>query len=200
MIRFFRSSACLATVIAFTGVGCGRKVAPLAAPVRPNTWAASVSQSGVPNLFKVSPILYRGSQPSREGILQLRAMGVRTIVNLRSWDDDDDDVSGTGIGYVGIRFHLLHPEDEDVVRFLKLVADPARCPVFVHCMRGVDRTGTMIAIYRMAVEGWTKDEAIREMQLGGFGYDNAFPNLVKYLRELDVGQVRRMAGLPPRGD
>ena len=184
----------IALVLA-AGWGCGRKTVPLANEARPPNWASPVTRTGLPNLFKVSADLYRGSQPSRAGILELRSLGIKTIVNLRSWDDDDDDMTGTAMGYVGIPFHLLHPEDEDVVRFLKVVTAPTGRPVFVHCMRGIDRTGTMIAIYRMVVEGWPKDDAIREMQLGGYGYDNASPVLIRYLRALDVSRIKQAAGL-----
>ena len=44
------------------------------------------------------------------------------------------------------------------------MADPAKRPVFVHCKHGADRTGTMVAFYRILFEGWSKDEAIREMK------------------------------------
>jgi protein tyrosine/serine phosphatase len=96
-----------------------------------------------------------------------------------------------------IPFLAWHPEDEDVVRFLQIVADPSKTPVFVHCRRGVDRTGTMVAIYRIAVQGWSRGEAIREMTEGGFGYDGKFPNLVKYIQKLDIDAIKRKAGLGP---
>ena len=83
-----------------------------------------------------------------------------------------------------------HPEDNDVVHFLKIVTDPKRTPVFVHCQHRADRTGMMCAIYRIAVCGWTKDEAIREMT-GGFGFHSVWQNIVHYVRELDVEKIKR---------
>jgi protein tyrosine/serine phosphatase len=94
-------------------------------------------------------------------------------------------------------FNTWHPEDEDVLRFLRIVTDTNRAPVFVHCLHGSDRTGTMIAIYRMAVENWSKEAAIEEMTRGGFGFHRVWRNLVKYLRALDVEDLKRRAAIKP---
>ena len=128
-------------------------------------------------------------------MLQLKAMGVKTVLSLRGMHDDEDLVEGTSLAKMRIRFHTWHPEEEDMLRFLKVITDPDRQPVFVHCRRGIDRTGTMVAIYRMCVQGWPKAEAIREMTKGSFGYDDKFPNLVDYLRNLDVDKLKQKAGL-----
>jgi len=88
-----------------------------------------------------------------------------------------------------------HPEDEEVVRFLKIVSDPNRTPAFVHCQRGADRTGTMCAIYRIAVQGWGREEAIEEMTKGGFGFYSGWQNLINYIRELDIEEIKSQAGL-----
>ena len=53
-------------------------------------------------------------------------------------------------------------------RFLEIVTDPARQPLYFHCWRGKDRTGAMCAAYRIHVEGWTLEDARREMQEFGF--------------------------------
>jgi protein tyrosine/serine phosphatase len=87
------------------------------------------------------------------------------------------------------------PENKDVVRFLKIATDPNKTPVFVHCQHGADRTGTMCAIYRIAVQEWTKDEAIEEMTKGDFGFHGIFENLVTYIRELDIDKIKQEAGI-----
>ena len=141
---------------------------------RPATWAVPMEKSGLPNLFQVSPNLFRGAQPTHAGMLQLKTMGIKTVLSLRGMHDDDEFVEGTDLTKARIRFHTWHPEEEDMLKFLKLVNDPAGLPMFVHCKRGIDRTGTMVAIYRVCVQGWSKEEAIREMTQGGFGYDDKF--------------------------
>ena len=90
---------------------------------------------------------------------------------------------------------MRHPDPENVTRFLKIVTDGSRTPVFVHCRHGADRTGTVCAIYRIATEGWSKGEAIEEMTKGGFGYHSMWKNLVGYIRKLDVDSTMRDAGL-----
>jgi len=112
-------------------------------------WAVRVERPGLPNLHRVSPKLYRGAQPTREGLDELRRLGVRTIVSLRAFHGERDAVAAAGLGYERISFKVWHPEDEDMRRFLAVVGDPARQPVFVHCLRGSDRTGTAVAVYRM---------------------------------------------------
>src|SRR5581483_4952560 len=142
---------------------------------------------------RVTPTLYRGAQPSAEGMRRLQEMGIKTVVSLRALSDDESLMPKAPVDLVRIRFKTWHPEDEDVVRFLKVAIDPARAPIFVHCQHGSDRTGTMIAVYRVAVQGWTKEEALREMTEGGYGFHPMWSNLKRYLRKLDVESLKQKA-------
>jgi len=166
---------------------------------RPSAWAESVSRPGLPNLHRVSATYYRSAQPSHEGMREAAKLGIRTVVNLRSLHSDRDELRGLGLGYEHIHAKAWHPEDEDVVRFLRIVSDPERQPVLVHCQHGADRTGMMTAMYRVIVEGWTKDDAIAEMTQGDFGFHGIWANLVDYVRRADVERLAREAGLdwPP---
>jgi hypothetical protein len=85
--------------------------------------------------------------------------------------------------------------EEDVVRFLQLATDKTRQPVFVHCQYGADRTGVMCAAYRVAVDGWTKQQAIDEMTQGGFGFHPWWQNLVTFINGMDVEKIKGKAGL-----
>ena len=177
--------------------------APAAPAARDPRWAAPLRAPGLPNFHKVSGDLYRGAQPTPEGFRELKRLGIRTVVNLRALRSDRDELEDAGAAAAGlalehISFKAWHAEDEDVVRFLKIATDQAKTPVFVHCQHGADRTGTMCAIYRMAVQGWSREDAIREMTEGGFGYHSIWKNLISYLQALDVEKLRREAGLPPR--
>jgi protein tyrosine phosphatase (PTP) superfamily phosphohydrolase (DUF442 family) len=149
-------------------------------------WAQQLEVPGVENLHKVSERLYRGAQPTKEGMQQLKELGIKTIVNLRSFHSDRGEIGDTGLSYEHIYMKTWHAEDEEVVRFLKIVTDGERTPAFVHCQRGADRTGTMCAIYRVAVQNWRRDEAIEEMTKGGFGFYTKWQNLIDYIRELDL--------------
>jgi protein tyrosine phosphatase (PTP) superfamily phosphohydrolase (DUF442 family) len=163
---------------------------------RPASWAQLVKLDGVPNLHKVSDTLYRSAQPTAQGMKNLKQMGIKTVVNLRSFHSDRKEISSTGLGYEHIYMKAWHPERQDIVRFLKIVTDPSRAPVLVHCLHGADRTGTMSAIYRIVVQGWSKEAAVREMTDGGYNFHALFGNLPKWIEDLDVESVKRDAGLP----
>ena len=159
-----------------------------------NKWAKRIELPGLPNLYKVSDDLYRGAQPTAEGMKQLEKLGVKTVVNLRSFHSDRQELEGTELAYEEIPATALNVESEDVVRFVRIVTDPNRTPVFVHCRHGADRTGTMCAVYRIIAQGWSKEEAIAEMTKGGFGFHSIWQNLPEYVRKLDMDQIKRKAG------
>ena len=162
---------------------------------RPARWARPIQREGVPNLYEVSKDLYRSAQPTEEGMANVKGLGVVTVVNLRSFHSDRDEIGSIDLRYEHIPMKAWHPEVEDVIRFLKIVTDEKRLPVLVHCQHGADRTGAMCAIYRVAVEGWTKEEAIREMKHGGYGFHLIWENLVRWVREMDIDRIREKAGI-----
>jgi protein tyrosine/serine phosphatase len=164
-------------------------------PARNEKWAQPLERPGVSNLFKVSDDLYRGAQPSAEGMKELKKMGIKTIINLRSFHSDRDEIGETGLAYEHIYMKAWHAEDKEVVRFLQIVSNPNRTPVFVHCMHGSDRTGTMCALYRIAIQGWSKEDALEEMTKGGYGFHGVWKNLPKYIEELDMDDIKKRAGL-----
>jgi protein tyrosine/serine phosphatase len=157
-------------------------------------WASAIELRGVKNFFRVSDDLYRGAQPTEEGFRGLEKLGIKTVINLRALHSDEKKLRGRNLSYARIRFAIWHPEHEDVVRFLKIVTDPARTPVFVHCQRGADRTGMIVAIYRICVQGWSKADAIEEMTRGGYGFASTWRHLVRYIRKFDVERLKRDAG------
>ena len=179
---------------AFTTIVLGLVAGSVLAADPATNWATRVEKPGLPNFHQVSETLYRGAQPTAEGFRQLKALGIKTVVNLRSFHSDREEMGTVALRREHIYFKAWHAEDEEVVRFLKIVTDTNQTPVFVHCQHGADRTGTMCAIYRVAVQGWTKDAAIKEMTEGGFGYHVIWTNLIAYLRRLDIAALQRAAG------
>lgn len=162
---------------------------------RPEKWAQPMAIDGVPNLHKVSDNLYRSAQPSAEGMINIRSIGVETVVNLRSFHSDSDNIAQTGMGYEHIYMKAWHPEEKEVIRFLQIVTNPKRTPVLVHCQHGADRTGTMSAVYRIAVQGWSTEEALREMVEGGYGFHGVWVNLVSWINSLNFDRIRKEAGI-----
>jgi protein tyrosine phosphatase (PTP) superfamily phosphohydrolase (DUF442 family) len=179
-------------IIALAGLytPCGAETSD---PNRPAQWAKPLQLEGVPNFHKVSDNLYRSAQPSAEGMKNLKAMGIKTIVNLRSFHSDRNLTKETGLAYEHISMKAWHPEEEDAVRFLRIVTDLRRTPVLVHCHYGADRTGAMCAVYRVAVEGWDKEEALKEMTEGGFGFHGIWQDLVRWITALDLEGIKKRA-------
>jgi protein tyrosine/serine phosphatase len=149
---------------------------------------------GLPNFGEVMPNLYRGGQPGADGLKALQKMGVSIVVDMRSSQSKHEQavVEKLGMEYVSIPWHCPFPSDEPFVKFLKVIKDNPARKIFVHCRLGDDRTGMAIASYRMAEERWSADEAMKEMELFGFGgvhrvicpalahYERDFP---KHLKE-----------------
>jgi tyrosine-protein phosphatase SIW14 len=125
------------------------------------------------NFFQVSPVVYRGGRPDEPGIAALTKLGVKTIIDL---EDDDNAVKtergwaeAAGVTFIHERMNGLEkPNDKEVDDILAKMNDPALQPVFVHCMEGVDRTGLIIALYRVIDENWAPKDAHDEMMKHGF--------------------------------
>jgi len=144
--------------------------------------------SGLPNFGRVTDTLYRGAQPASAGFSALQAMGVGIVVNFRDergeMAKEKHQVEALGIKYIGIPWNGRdEPSTAQVVEFLDLIRANPTARIFVHCQRGADRTGVMIAAYRIAVEHRTVAQAVSEMHQ--FHYDWFFlPQLERYVKSL----------------
>jgi len=159
----------------------------------PHAMGTHLKTSGIPNFGQVTPNLYRGAQPNAEGIAALKKMGVDLVVDLRGGRSAQEEVAVTKLGmqYVSIPSHCPFPKDEPWAKFLKVVEQNPGKKIFVHCRLGDDRTGMAVASYRIAEEGWSADEALKEMKAFGFSavhhamcpgleeYEEMFPERVK---------------------
>jgi uncharacterized protein (TIGR01244 family) len=166
---------------------------------RPALWARPMAMEGVPNLHKVEDALYRSAQFAPEGVPCLKDIGIRTIVDLRTDHSDLDMIGDAGMGYVNIPMTASHPTEDHAVEFLKVATDPAHTPVLVHCKYGADRTGVMVAVYRVAVQGWSREEAVSEMTEGCYGFHGIYINLAPWVMGLDMEKIRKEAGIAPAG-
>src|SRR5579871_806033 len=130
--------------------------------------------TGVENAGKISNFLYRGAQPRGEGYEELKRLGVSIVVDLRNSKPVKSDggetrehvkVEAAGMRYVEIPTSAFFgPTQIQVATFLQLLRDNEKQKVFVHCYFGDDRTGTVVATYRIAMDHWTSDEAYNEMR------------------------------------
>jgi tyrosine-protein phosphatase SIW14 len=176
-------SMCWGSVSALSGTSA---TPPPSSPKYPATMPAEIR--GVEKFARVSEGLYRGAQPTAEGFAQLKRMGIKTVVSLRSFHTDTRLLQGSGLAYIRIGCNAWSPQDQDVITFLKIVRDPRNQPVFVHCAQGVDRTGMMVAAYRIAEQGWSTQDAEKELQ--DFGFHPIWADIRRHVERFDIDLLR----------
>lgn len=145
--------------------------------------AASLPLAGVPNFYKVDNQVYRGAQPTVEGFVSLAKVGVKTVIDLRevgehSQAGEEAIVRAQGMRYLSIPLKKMGtPSTETISRLLGLLNDSTVGPVFVHCKRGADRTGAVIACYRISHDSWSAAQALSEARDDGM---SAFQRALKH--------------------
>jgi len=141
---------------------------------QPSSGAASrLRVAGVENVFQVNASLFRGAQPSEPGLAELKKLGISVIVNLRERgaevESERREAEALGLRFVSIPIGgLSAPARDQVAEFLTLLRRSPHDKIFVHCHLGRDRTGVMIAAYRVAEQHWSAAQAIEEMHAAGF--------------------------------
>ena len=130
---------------------------------------------GLPNFHKVNSQLFRGAQPKSDGWKELVELGIKTVVNLRDDDEralaEEQEAKRAGLRYFNLPFPRIGgPRDEQMQKVLEIINSSENQPIFVHCRRGSDRTGTVIAIYRIERDGWTREEAQAEANRHGMAF------------------------------
>jgi tyrosine-protein phosphatase SIW14 len=151
---------------------------------------------GFRNLYKINEDLYRSEQPHEKGMKDLQKIGIHTIVDLRSCQNDQNEAFNTKLVLIHIPIHAGRISYNDILLSLKSIHN-AQKPVLVHCLHGSDRTGCIVAAYRMVYENWSKEEAINEFLEKDFGYHNTlYPNILSLLRSLDTDLLKNDLAQP----
>lgn len=153
------------------------RVLPLLLAFAP-LWAGTAVHGdapGVHNYYQVDDHVYRGAQPTPEGFKSLAKIGVRTIIDLRTGKelrrDEQHIVEKEGMHYVHVPLSgMAAPSDQQIATVFAVLNDPTAWPVFVHCRRGADRTGTVIACYRIAHDHWDNHKALSEARERGMSW------------------------------
>ncbi len=143
----------------------------------------------IPNFHQVNKSLYRGGKPNKEGWTRLKELGIKTVVDLCGKDENATKekklMSKLGIDFVNIPLSIYkEPTEQQVLKFLNIVTDKQRQPVFVHCDSGRDRTGAMIAMYRVVVCSWSIKQAYNEAKSLGFWPYRGDAELKRFIHQL----------------
>ena len=129
----------------------------------------------LPNFYQINADFYRGAQPTEAGVGELARMGVKTIIDLRGVDENSqkEELWAQNANIKFLSYDLSNwfkPDDAKVEEIIAQINKPENQPVFIHCRRGADRTGTIVAVYRIAHDGWTAKQANREAEKFHFGW------------------------------
>ena len=144
----------------------------------------------VKNFHYVDNDLHRCGQPQGKGMKELEQYGIKTIVNLRNVIDDKQEIKGTSLVQVRVPMRAKKISYQDIVDAL-CAFEKAKKPVVVHCLHGSDRTGCVVAAYRMT-HGWSKEDAITELKEERFGYNSGiFPNIEELLLSIDPQKLKK---------
>jgi tyrosine-protein phosphatase SIW14 len=130
-----------------------------------NSFTEPLSTKDIPRFQMIAAGLYRGGQPGRDGFVYLQKNGIKTVINLRSENDEEVIVQKLGMNYVHIPISIVmwsKIPDAAIEQYFKVLNDPANYPIFFHCRRGADRTGALAGFYRIAYQGWEPEKAYSE--------------------------------------
>ena len=145
----------------------------------------AAAQPVISNFHTVGPGITRGGAPLEAGLKQLKAMGVKTVIDLRiapkTVKREGEEARALGLNWINLPMGSDSPTSRQVSTFLAALKQAPQVPVFVHCQHGADRTGCMVGIYRVTQQGWTYPRAYAEMRR--YGFNPRWVNLSKAVQE-----------------
>lgn len=157
---------------------------------RPEHWAQPVAVDGAPNLYRITPTLYRSAQPTAEGMKNLEKLGIRTVINLRAFNSDDDEACGTALRLQHSKMLTWRITDAQVTEVMRTLKKPENGPFLIHCNHGFDRTDLLSAIYRILEQHWSAEGALAELTNRGHGFPKIWSNIPRYLRKVNALELR----------
>lgn len=163
--------------------------------LRPADWGTPVINGRIDNWYKVDAKVYRSAQPDAEGMKDAERFGIQNVLSLRNYHSDDDGAIGTTLKIFRVKMEAGDIQDGQIVAALRAIRN-AEGPILVHCMQGSDRTGAVIAMYRIVFSNWSKDAAIDEMVNGGYGFHGIYASIVTYIQKCDVVKIREQVYAP----
>jgi len=163
-------------------------VIPLSAQ-RNSKWATPVKSTYVENFYKVDNGVFRSGQPSRQAFREMEQLGIKEVLNLRNYHNDNDEAEGTNLVLHRVAMSASSSEWDKLVKALQIINN-RKGPIVIHCWHGSDRTGLIVALYRIVFQRWTKEDALNELENGGYGYHAIYGNIKTFIRNLAIEDFR----------
>lgn len=147
------------------------------------------------NFSRVNDFIYRSAQPNAYMIAWCHTIGIKSILNLREDRSDLALLKSTTINYFNVKFTTTCFTDTHVVAALKIMQNAPK-PLLVHCKYGADRTGLVVAMYRIVFENWTKEKALSEITNDHYGFNGRLHNIPAYIKKVDIDSIKCMLVVP----
>ena len=151
--------------------------------------ATKIDSLGLRNLYQIDEGVFRSEQPDRLSFINLEKYGITEVINLRHWHSDDKKADKLILHRVPMRSGKIN--ENDVIQVLKIIKN-RQGNILIHCKHGSDRTGLIVAMYRIVFQDFTKEQAIEEMTKKEFGFHHIYSNIIKYIRYADVENMKKM--------
>lgn len=156
---------------------------------RDNTWSVKIENSYLDNFWKINDTIYRCEQPQKKDFGYLNNLGIRAVLNLRTCHTDKRFIKNFNIVEYNVKMKAGNFDDKEIIESIRAIRDSPK-PLIVHCWHGSDRTGVVIAMFRIIYQNWTKEQALLELQNGGYGFHPVFSNIKEYIKNVDVESIK----------
>ena len=150
--------------------------------------AVKIDSLGLSNLYQIDKGVFRSEQPDELDFVNLEKYGITEVLNLRRWHSDDKKADKLILYHIPMRAGKI--KERDVVQALKIIKN-RNGNILIHCKHGADRTGLIVAMYRIVFQNWTKEQAIDEMTQGDFGFHQIYSNIIDFIRNVDVENIKK---------
>lgn len=163
---------------------------------RPENWANKINNKYFNNLHIVSDSIYRSEKPSISGFKYFEENKMASVLDLRR--KHKDSITAIKANYTGKLYFIptktADLSDKEIIEALKVLQNSPK-PIVIHCAHGSDRTGTVIAMYRIVFQNWTKKQAIEEMKRGGYNYHWFYPELIRYIEDSNIEEIKKQLNI-----
>ena len=152
--------------------------------------AIKIDNLGLKNLYQVDNGIFRSEQPNSQAFIKLENYGIKEVLNLRFWHSDREKAEKTKLILHQVPMKAEKIDDKEVTQALKIIKN-RKGNILIHCKHGSDRTGLIVAMYRIVFQNWTKEKAIEEMTKEIFGFHNIYSNIIVYIQNVNVENIKK---------